>query len=183
MEASGNDGRPGRILVVDDEPALGGYLARVLRSGGHDVVHELSSEDALGRIHAEQWDLLITDIELPGMSGLELLERTREIAPGLPVALLTGRPSVDYAVTALRGAAAEFLLKPVSRDDLARESREAADAIGARLFLRDLEDTRVSEGNPTIGLIEEVVTEVQPTIVYTHSVHDLHRRRRAPRAA
>jgi CheY-like chemotaxis protein len=85
MEASGNDGGPGRILVVDDEPALGGYLARVLRSGGHDVVHELSSEDALGRIRAEQWDLLITDIELPGMSGLELLKRTREIAPGLPV--------------------------------------------------------------------------------------------------
>jgi two-component system, NtrC family, response regulator HydG len=250
MEASGNDGGPGRILVVDDEPALGGYLARVLRSGGHDVVHELSSEDALGRIHAEQWDLLITDIELPGMSGLELLERTREITPGLPVALLTGRPSVDYAVTALRGAAAEFLLKPVSRDDLlakaagliaagrsaraehretvlavgahpddveigaggtlaahgaagdvvailtlsrgavggdkerrARESREAADAIGARLFLRDLEDTRVSEGNPTIGLSEEVVSEVQPTIVYTHSIHDLHQDHRSTHRA
>lgn len=241
MAASDNESAPGRILLVDDEPALGGYLARVLRAGGHEVVHELSSEDALRRLHTERWDLLITDIELPGMSGLELLERTREIEPGLPVALLTGHPTVDYAVTALRGAAAEFLLKPVTREDLlakaaelvaagraaraegretvlavgahpddveigaggtlaahgaagdtvailtlsrgavggareqrAREAQEAAGIIGARLFLSDLEDTRISEGNPTISLIEEVVTELQPTIVYTHSVHDLH---------
>jgi two-component system response regulator HydG len=241
MAVSGDESGQGRILLVDDEPALGGYLTRVLRAGGHDVVHELSSEDALRRLHTERWDLLITDIELPGMTGLELLERTREIAPGLPVALLTGHPTVDYAVTALRGAAAEFLLKPVSRDDLlakaaeliaagraaraegretvlavgahpddveigaggtlaahgaagdavailtlsrgavggameqrAREAQEAAGIIGARLFLRDLEDTRISEGNPTISLIEEVVADVQPTIVYTHSVHDLH---------
>src|ERR1700761_4006587 len=118
MAASDNDSGPGRILLVDDEPALGGYLTRVLSAGGHDVAHELSSEDALRRLHTEQWDLLITDIELPGMTGLELLERTREVAPGLPVALLTGHPTVDYAVTALRGAAAELLLKPVSRADL-----------------------------------------------------------------
>jgi two-component system response regulator HydG len=241
MEASDTSGQRGRILLVDDDPALGGYLRRVLRSGGFDVVHELDSEGALRRVQAEQWDLLITDIELPGMSGLELLGRVRELAPGLPVALLTGHPSVDYAVSALRGAAAEFLLKPVAAVDLlakageliaagradraqrretvlavgahpddveigaggtlaahsaagdavailtlsrgahggdeaqrARESQEAADIIGARLFLRDLEDTHIPEGNPTIGLIEEVITEVGPTIAYTHSVHDLH---------
>ena len=78
------------------------------------MAHELDSEDALRRVHTERWDLLITDIELPGMSGLELLERVRELVPDLPVAVLTGHPTVDYAVSALRGAAAEFLLKPVS---------------------------------------------------------------------
>jgi LmbE family N-acetylglucosaminyl deacetylase len=56
----------------------------------------------------------------------------------------------------------------------AREAQEAADVIGARLFLDDLEDTRIPEGNPTIGVIEAVIAEVQPTIVYTHSVHDVH---------
>ena len=250
MEASHNDSQQGRILVVDDDPALGEYLVRVLRSGGYDVTHEMSSEDALSRVQADQWDLLITDIELPGMNGLELLERTHAIVPGLPVALLTGYPSVDYAVTALRGSAAEFMMKPVSRHDLlakaaeliaagraareanretvlaigahpddveigaggtlaahgaaddlvailtmsqgaiggdkkqrARESREAADIIGARLFLRDLEDTHISEGNPTIRLIEEVVTEVQPTIVYIHSLHDFHQDHRCTHRA
>ena len=241
MEASDTGSRRGRILLVDDDPALGGYLSRVLRSKGFDVAHELDSESALRRVQEEPWDLLFTDIELPGKSGLELLERVRELVPNLPVAVLTGHPSVDYAVSALRGAAAEFLMKPVSPGDLvakatelieagraardkhketvlavgahpddveigaggtlaahgaagdtvailtmsqgaiggdkaqrARESREAADIIGARLFLRDLEDTRIPEGNPTIALIEEVVAEVGPTIVYTHSVHDLH---------
>ena len=197
-------------------------------------------------MHTEQWDLLITDIELPGMSGLELLERVRELAPGLPVAVLTGHASVDYAVSALRGAAAEFLQKPVEPagpvakaaepdrggpggagehretvlaigahpDDVeigaggdpggarggrrragdphpvprrvggdmaqrARESQEAADVLGARLYLRDLEDTRIPEGNPTIAMIEEVVAEFEPTIVYTHSVHDLHQDHRS----
>jgi two-component system, NtrC family, response regulator HydG len=240
MEVSGTGGR-GRILLVDDDPALGGYLRRVLNAGGFEVTYELDSEGALGRLHGQQWDLLITDIELPGMSGLSLLERVREQVPGLPVAVLTGHPTVDYAVTALRGAAAEFMLKPVSREDLlakaaelieagraarsehretvlaigahpddveigsggtlaahgaaghalailtlsrgavggdmeqrAREAQEAADILGARLFLRDLKDTHIAEGNPTIAVIEELVAEMSPTVVYTHSIHDLH---------
>lgn len=241
MQASDTSGQQGRILLVDDDVALGGYLSRVLRTEGFDVAHELDAPSALFRVEAEQWDLLITDIELPGMSGLDLLERVSEMAPDLPVAVLTGHPSVDYAVSALRGAAAEFLSKPVSAADLrakaaeliesgraardsrrekvlaigahpddveigaggtlaahgasgdavailtmsrgaiggdqarrARESQQAAEIIGARLFLMDLEDTRIPEGNPTIGLIEEVIAQTQPTIVYTHSVHDLH---------
>lgn len=246
MQASDTSGQQGRILLVDDDQALGGYLCRVLRTRGFDVVHELDADGALLRVRAEQWDLLMTDIELPGMSGLELLDRVREMVPSLPVAVLTGHPTVDYAVSALRGAAAEFLSKPVSAADLlakateliqagraardsrrekvlaigahpddveigaggtlaahggagdavailtlsrgaiggdkaqrARESREAADIIGARLFLEDLEDTRISEGNPTIGLIEAVIAQTQPTIVYTHSIHDLHQDHRS----
>jgi two-component system response regulator HydG len=232
---------PGRILLIDDDPALGGYLTRVLTRAGFDVTYELDSVAALQRIEAEDWDLLITDIELPGMTGLELLERVRQQVPGLPVAVLTGHPTVDYAVSALRSSAAEFLQKPISAGDLvakatelikaaraaraagqerilaigahpddveigaagallvhraagdsvailtmcrgarggdqaqrARESQEAADVIGARLFLDELEDTRIPEGDPTIGVIDRVVAEVQPTIIYTHSLHDVH---------
>jgi DNA-binding NtrC family response regulator len=119
MNASGADGaQGGRVLLVDDDPAYGEYVRRVLTSGGFDVTHQPDAEGALARVRAERWDLLITDIRLPGMNGLELLERVGEAAPGLPVAVLTGHASVDYAVTALRGAAAEFLQKPVSRADL-----------------------------------------------------------------
>jgi len=242
MEVSGTGGgQGGRILLVDDDPALGGYLRRVLSSGGFDVTHVLDSEGALSRLHTQQWDLLITDIELPGMNGLDLLERVHEQVPGLPVAVLTGHPTVDYAITALRGAAAEFLMKPVGRGELlakatelieagraartahsetvlaigahpddveigaggtlaahvaaghplavltlshgavgghmeqrAREAHQAAELLGARLFLRDLEDTHIPEGNPTIAIIEAVIAEINPTVVYTHSIHDLH---------
>src|SRR3984885_2876955 len=187
----------GRILLIDDDPVLGGYLSRVLRSrGGFEVVHEPDAAAGLRRIEAQSWDLLITDIELPGMTGLELLERVRQKEPDLPVAVLTGNPTVDYAVTALRSSAAEFLQKPIAAEDLiakatelieagpllahraagdtvailtlsrgarggdqlrrARESQEAAEVIGARLFLDDLEDTHIAEGSPTIAVIDAV---------------------------
>ena len=55
----------------------------------------------------------------------------------------------------------------------ARESQDAADIIGARLFLNDLEHMRIPEGDPTICVIDQVVAEIQPTIVYTHSIHDV----------
>lgn len=119
MTGNGADGgRAGRVLLVDDDPAYGEYVRRVLTSGGFDVTHQPDAEGALARVHTELWDLLITDIQLPGTNGLELLDRVRELAPGLPVAVLTGHASVDYAVSALRGAAAEFLQKPVSRPEL-----------------------------------------------------------------
>lgn len=237
----GDDGEPGRILVVDDDQALGGYLVRVLRRGGFDVAHEPDSIGALSRVEAEAWDLLITDIELPGMTGLELLERVHQRHPGLPVVVVTGHASVDYAVSALRSSAAEFLQKPVAAADLlakatelveagritrtagrevvlaigahpddveigaagtllahraagdtvailtlsrgarggdqaqrARESAEAAHVVGARLFLENLEDSCIREGDPTIGAIDRVVAELQPTVVYTHSLNDVH---------
>jgi two-component system, NtrC family, response regulator HydG len=125
MGASGAyGGQGGRILLVDDDPAYSEYVRRVLSSGGFDVGHQPDAESALARVHTEQWDLLITDIELPGMNGLELLERVHELVPGLPVAMLTGHASVDYAVSALRAAAAEFLQKPVSRPDLLAKAAE-----------------------------------------------------------
>ncbi len=247
MVASGTSGdQPGRVLLVDDDAAVGEYLRRMLSSGGFEVTHEPDAEGALVRVHTERWDLLITDIELPGMNGLELLDQVRELAADLPVVLLTAHASVDYAVSALRGAAAEFLQKPVTRAELvakatelieaaraareerserilaigahpddvevgaggtlgahaaaghvltiltlscgavggdmtqrARESQESADILGARLLLRDLEDTHIPEGNPTIAIIEEAVADFQPTVVYTHSVHDLHQDHRS----
>ena len=129
MEADGTDDEQrGRVLVVDDDPVYGEYLRRVLSSGGFAVTHQQDAEGALARVHTGQWDLLITDIELPGMNGLELLDRVRELAPDLPVAVLTGHASVDYAVSALRGAAAEFLQKPVSRTDLIAKATELIEA-------------------------------------------------------
>jgi two-component system, NtrC family, response regulator HydG len=232
---------PGRILLIDDDRALGGYLTRILARGGFEVTHEQDAMAALQRIETEQWDLLITDIELPGINGLELLERVRQRVPDLPVAVLTGHATVDYAISALRSEAAEFLQKPIAPEDLiakaselveagraaraasretvlaigahpddveigaagtllahaaagdtvviltlsrgarggdqlqrARESQNAADIIGARLFLNDLEDTRIAEGDPTICVIDQIVAEIQPTVVYTHSIHDVH---------
>jgi two-component system, NtrC family, response regulator HydG len=232
----------GRILLVDDDPAIGESFARALRSrGGFEVTYEADPETAIRVSRTGHWDLLITDIEMPGMTGLELIRRIREVVADLPVAVLTGHATVERAVTALRLSAAEFLQKPIDLGELtvraralieqgrlaraaahevvlaigahpddveigaagtllahhaagdrvailtlsrgaaggeqarrAAEAQNSADVIGARLFLDDLEDTAVREGNPTIGVIDKVIAEVQPTIVYTHSAHDVH---------
>ena len=111
----GPDRADGRILVVEDDADAASYVLHVLRHrGGFTVTHTVDPAAALDRVRAENWDLVITDVEMPGMSGIELLEQVREISPQLPVAVLTAHPSVDYAVQALRNSADEFLEKPVA---------------------------------------------------------------------
>ena len=125
MDPNEPDQQPGRILLIDDDPALGGYLTRVLRTrGSFDVTHQLEPIGALRCLETEQWDLLITDMEMPGMTGLELLERARKLEPDLPVAVLTGNPAANYSVTAPRSPAAEFLQKPIGAQELVAKATE-----------------------------------------------------------
>jgi CheY-like chemotaxis protein len=178
----------------------------VLRDrGGFDVTHAAAAADALREARTGHWDLILTDVEMPGMTGLELLGQVRQVAPLLPVVVLTAHPSVDYAVRALRHDADEFLEKPVSPDRLVevvtglvakgRAARAAArqsvlaigahpddveiGAAGCLLAHRRMGHevailTRIAEGDPTIGVISRVVAATQPTVIYTHSLHDVH---------
>jgi two-component system, NtrC family, response regulator HydG len=240
MGMHGTHADPKRILLIDDDPVFGMWARRVLDGAEFELTHALDPETGLRYLEAEPWDLLITDIEMPEMSGLELLRQVHLIEPALPVAVVTAHASLDRAVTALRESAADFLYKPIRPDEFrdkvitlakgrvartvvretvlavgahpddveiaaagtllahkaagdtvailtlshgarggaealrVRESAVAAKVIGARLFIRDLEDTQIPEGNPTIGLIEEAIAELHPTVIYTHSLHDVH---------
>jgi len=118
----GESGEPesprGRILMVEDDPDHAFYVLEVLqRRGGFEVVHVTDPAEALRRAR-EPWDLLLTDVEMPGMTGLELLESLRQVAPDLPVAVLTAHASITNVVTALRSRADEFLQKPLPPDQL-----------------------------------------------------------------
>jgi len=252
VHASDHDQAAGRILVVDDDRVTGRFLTQLLGDrGGFEVICTTDPAIALRRASTETWDLVLTDVEMPGMSGLELLQALRRAAPDLPVVVITGHATLDYAVSALRDHADEFLQKSMSKDLLlstvsavvakgraarlarrqavlaigahpddveigaagallvhrsmghevsiltlsrgarggsqatrAAESEEAARALGATLFLDDLKDTHIGEGDPTIGAIGRVVESVRPTVIYTHSPHDVHQdHRNAHRAA
>ena len=104
MTSSDHDESPGRILVVDDDLVTGHFLVNLLGDrGGFDVSHTPDPAAALERATSETWDLVLTDVEMPGMTGLELLQALRRVAPDLPVAVLTSHASLDNAVARAAG--------------------------------------------------------------------------------
>lgn len=130
---------PFRVVIIEDDPDVALYSKTVLQKGDVCVVLVLpDARMAFSAIADFEPDVLLTDIELPGMSGLELIAAVRELRPNLPVIVMTAHASFDYAVTALRSEADEFLTKPVSSADLighvtrlATAAREAAAAAPA----------------------------------------------------
>ena len=109
---------PGRVLLIDDDRVFGIWAAQVVhKRGGYEFRHVLDPVVGLRYIATEPWDLVITDIEMPGMTGLELLDQVHRLEPGLPVAVVTAHATLDRAVTALRPAAVEFMHKPMPAAD------------------------------------------------------------------
>jgi DNA-binding NtrC family response regulator len=104
-----------RILVVDDEPTIRTQLERVLTAEGFDVAIASSAEEGLERLAGEDIDLLITDIRLPGLSGVELTQRVKHLWPTLPVIVITGFGEVGTAVQVLKLGASDHVIKPFGK--------------------------------------------------------------------
>src|SRR5580700_9317298 len=90
MASTGDDGQPGRILLVEDDAVAAHFAMQVLgKRGGFDVTHTPDPAVALRHVSSAAWDLVLTDAELPGMTGLEFLEALRRLSPDLPIAVIT----------------------------------------------------------------------------------------------
>ncbi len=101
------------ILLVDDEELIVELLENYFQSLGYDVTAVENAEKALEHLQNNfSYDLLITDINLPGKSGIDLLKITREIRPELPVILVTGHKTMDFAISAIKNGATDFITKP-----------------------------------------------------------------------
>jgi len=238
-----------RVLVVDDDPDVAMYTRTVLERRAGCIVQAIGDPRLARQMVADfRPDVIVTDIEMPGMTGLELLAQLRADQPDLPVVVMTAHVSVDYAVSALRSQADEFLTKPVSSadlvaivtrlahegrsataaersgevilavgahpddvelgvggilashrangdrvviltlarggqpgspDDRGGDSLRAAELLGAQLFLEDLVESEITSGGQTAEIIEAIVRDVNPSVVYTHSMHDRHPDHRA----
>ena len=229
----------GRVLLIDDDRVFGLWATKVLESRGFVIEHVLDPMSGLKQIEAQPWDIVITDVEMPRMSGIEFLERARRLEPVLPVVVVTAHPTVDRAVAAMRQPGTDFIHKPVTADEFVakvsalvaqrkpataaaaesvlaigahpgdvelgaagallahkaagvpvtiitlsravpgeagsparREAQEAAEALGTRLVLGDLVTPGSADANPAAAAIDRVVAERQPTLLYTHSLHD-----------
>jgi DNA-binding NtrC family response regulator len=114
-----------RILLVDDEEDLVEFLAHRLLKRGFTVTATVSGQEALEVVKRQTFDVAILDQKMPGMDGIELLEKVKEIQPFLEVIMLTGHGSIDTALEAGRLEAFRYLTKPYDYDDLLARIHEA----------------------------------------------------------
>ncbi len=127
------------ILVVDDEPAICWGVKQLLEREGHQVTILSSGEAALSAVDASEPDLMLMDVRLPGISGLEALDKLRVHHPNLPIVIMTAFGQLDIAVQVMRHTGVDYLAKPFDLDQVAgvvhrmlQDSRTAApeDAAG-----------------------------------------------------
>ncbi len=111
-------GDSAQLLVVDDDEAVGRVLAGLLAQAGYQSTWVPSAETALSTLEKKAFDLVLSDVRMPGLSGLDLLRTIRERLPEVPVILLTAHGTVPMAVEAMRQGAADFLLKPFDREEM-----------------------------------------------------------------
>jgi EAL domain-containing protein (putative c-di-GMP-specific phosphodiesterase class I) len=134
----------GTALVVDDEPSIRRDFSRMLQFCGFQVEVAEDGQEAIARLKTQRFEVILSDIEMPNCTGLELLKAIREYDLDVPVVLVTGRPGFDSAVKAVEYGAFRYLTKPVELDELSRVvlqattmhqlakvKREALEIIGA----------------------------------------------------
>src|SRR5690349_21610118 len=107
-----------QVLLVDDDTALLQALPQALSLRLNDLHIDTcdSAFEALEQIHAHDYDAIVSDIKMPGMDGLALLEKIQELRPETPTLLITGHGEHNLAIQALRGGAYDFIQKPIDRD-------------------------------------------------------------------
>jgi two-component system, NtrC family, nitrogen regulation response regulator NtrX len=116
-----------RILVVDDEAEIRRSVRMILEYEGHDVQEASSGPEALALVQREAPDLVFLDIKMPGMDGLEVLQKMREFNDGLPVVIISGHATVSTAVEATKLGAFDFIEKPLSSERVLVTIRNALD--------------------------------------------------------
>ncbi|MFO8072614.1 MAG: sigma-54 dependent transcriptional regulator [Polyangia bacterium] len=157
-----------RVLVVDDEEGIRSFLAEVLAGEGHEVAVAADGREALALFGRQSFHLMITDLKMPGMDGMELFRRAAEIAPETEVIVLTAHGTVETAVEAMKLGAADYLTKPLSGPD---ELRIVSARALERRRMRD-ERQRIDAGeqeedliasDPVMRGVVEQLEKVAPT--------------------
>jgi len=150
------------ILLVDDDDALLQALpeALALRMPAIQVQVCVSAVEALERIRQYDYDAIISDIKMPGIDGLALLTRIKELRPETPTLLITGHGEHDLTIQALRGGAYDFIQKPLDRDYFVAALQRAIQAYGLRRQVREQQQTLERHAQSLEALVEERTREL-----------------------
>lgn len=140
-----------RILVVDDEPFIRDLLADFFVKSDYEVVVAHDGESGIAECRRSSFDVALVDLKMPDQTGTDVLAEIRVLDPGLPVIIMTGYPTIDASIEAIRRGAHDFIVKPFRLQEL----KERIDrAIRTRSLTRDLEDLR-----SRLAAIEEELRE------------------------
>ncbi|MFL5348121.1 MAG: sigma-54-dependent transcriptional regulator [Hyalangium sp.] len=158
----------GRILVVDDEEGVRSFLAESLELDGHQIEEAPGGEEALQRLRAKSFDLVLTDLRMPGMDGMQLLQKVQAEQPEVEFIVLTAHGNVELAVQAMKLGAFDFIQKPVSGP---AELRLLAARALERRKLRDhaevsratMDQPVLSYGDPAMQPVVEALKKVART--------------------
>jgi response regulator RpfG family c-di-GMP phosphodiesterase len=160
-----------RVLLVDDNASVLRFLAATFSANHCQVTTASTAEQALEQLGDDPYDLLVSDIKMPGLSGLDLLRAVKGKQPGTPVVLITGVPSVNSAVFGLRHGAYDYLPKPFSiteiKDLIQRLRRDRADGNGNVNYPAGLTEelARRQAGVEAISRIGEVALQgLEPSV-------------------
>ena len=152
-----------RVLIAEDEPAIADSVAYALRGEGFDVDTVEDGESALDAARAHDFDVLVLDLMLPGVSGIEVCRRLRAESAAIPIVMLTARTTEVDRVLGLEAGADDYVVKPFSMPELVSRVR----AILRRRALDAAEPPRLEVGSVRIDVLEHAVTvddaEVQLT--------------------
>jgi len=153
------------VLIVDDEPDMVDTCARILRRAGYHCLTTSEPERALSLLETNHPDLLLTDLKMPGIDGLELMHRAHELDPAIPVIVITAFASIETAVTAIKQGAYDYLPKNFSVDQLTlvveRALRARSLSVENRNLREQLQEARGLENligrSPAMTQIVELV--------------------------
>lgn len=150
-----------RILIVDDEPEITEILSDLL-GDDHDCSTANSAETALGRLAEVEFELVISDITMPGMSGLEMLPRAKRVSPNTVVVMISGMQTVESAIGALRLGAFDYLMKPFDLrqvEAVVKRALEHNELIAAKQryenHLEELVEQRTAELDQALNSLED----------------------------
>src|SRR5438270_1596988 len=143
-----------KILIADDKQGLRDVLVEALAGSGHEVESVEDGSRALSRISEKAYDLVVTDLKMPGMDGIELLRAVRERAPSTGVILMTAHGSVDTAVEAMRLGALDYVEKPFPLGAMEAKVEKALERRrleSENAYLKEEIEKKVLHGGEIIG--------------------------------
>ena len=116
-----------RILVVDDEEKFVDYLFKRLINRGYDVVISLNGEDAIEKVKSYNFDVVVLDVLMPGIDGIDTLREIKKIKPLTEVIMLTGHASVESGIEGMKLGAYDYLMKPCETEELVSKINKASE--------------------------------------------------------